>query len=155
MARVVSVDAALLARVRCALSGIQRLREIAVSGTTATAQLRVSEHTVPELCGHFPDRPAVPAVVLLEAMMQTAAALVPAELQVSRMQSATFRRTISPPQEVTLCVEYDAQNKCFDSVARLPCGAEVATASFNSSSSENTTWKEHLPTISAKEQGSS
>ncbi len=131
--RTIAVDSALLARVTSALSTHARVAEVAVRGSTASAKMVVNERTVPELRGHFPDRPVVPAVVLLEAIFQTAAALSAETLDVRDLRSATFRRIVTPSQCVVLRVTRSATDGCYHASAALAdTGEEVATARFAS-----------------------
>ncbi len=109
--RLVAVDRALLRRIAGG-SGLRRVREVLVEGEVATATLFARE--VPELRGHFPGRPVVPAVVMLDAMLQCSAALVAGRVDVS-LRRATFRHPLDGAARVRLVVR--REDGSFDACA--------------------------------------
>lgn len=75
----------------------------------ARGVLRVSPEALPQLRGHFPGRPALPAVCLLEAMFQVAAVAAEGgagrEVDVVGVEQARFRRIVGDGEEVCVVVE--------------------------------------------------
>lgn len=94
-ARTVAIDGGVLRRligVGIARPPIARVRSATISAARViSSTFEVSRTTVPELRGHFPRLPVVPAIVILEAIFQSAAAAVP-HLAVGRVKSAAFRK---------------------------------------------------------------
>lgn len=114
-ARTVAVDSVLLRRIiGVGIGGnpsITRIRSASILHESESdpncnrrvinirSELEVSRATVPELRGHFPGVAILPAIVMLEAIFQSAAAStavndVNVHLDVRRIKSATFRKPI-------------------------------------------------------------
>ncbi|WP_338665673.1 hypothetical protein VQH23_10945 [Pararoseomonas sp. SCSIO 73927] len=77
-----------------------------------TARFRVpADH--PCLPGHFPGRPVVPGVVLLDAVMQAAraAGLPMGREEAARIASAKFLRPVGPEEEVELTLRRTATGR--------------------------------------------
>lgn len=134
--RRVPVDSKLLARLQ---SQCARVPEVMVragggGGVEARSMLTVNSSSVPELQGHFPTRPVVPAVVLLDAMFQTAAALSTDALSVAQVHRARFMRVARPGDRVHVSVVHDEQRGVYDAKATCDYTGEVATASFSTDS---------------------
>lgn len=67
--------------------------------SSAIATLPVSESHLPDLRGHFPSNPILPAVVVLEAMFQLAAVLQhnnSHNIHFNVIHNAKFRRIVTP-----------------------------------------------------------
>lgn len=88
--------------------------------------------------GHFPHRPVMPGVMMLEAMAQTAALLVFADpgalrdpdaiLHVAGMHGARFKRPVEPGDQLVMYVEirsHEADVYKFKGTARV--GEDIAT----------------------------
>lgn len=72
-----------------------------------TARFRVpADH--PCLPGHFPGRPVVPGVVLLDHVMRAARG---AGLEAARLPSAKFLRPVGPEEEVELTLRRTATGR--------------------------------------------
>lgn len=136
--RSVAVGRALLARMD-GLGALARVRSVDVEacGRACRAEMAVSDANVPELGGHFPGRGVVPAVVLLEAMFQAAAALTIGDAQDSRRMDirsvgrASFRRAVGPDDgRVLLRVERTGDDR-FEGRAWVRGDEVVASASFD------------------------
>ncbi|QCE35549.1 3-hydroxyacyl-ACP dehydratase FabZ [Acetobacteraceae bacterium] len=92
--------------------------------------------------GHFPGTPVMPGVLIVEAMAQTAAALVMMGLDFERenkivyfmtVEGAKFRKPVSPGDQLRLEVQKERQRGNvwrFKGVARVS-GKSVAEASFS------------------------
>ncbi len=92
--------------------------------------------------GHFPQRPVMPGVLIIEAMAQTAAALVVLTLgegaqgklvYFMTIENAKFRRPVVPGDQLRVHVDKDRHRGSvwkFRGVARVD-GTEVAEASFS------------------------
>ncbi|QCE33651.1 3-hydroxyacyl-ACP dehydratase FabZ [Acetobacteraceae bacterium] len=92
--------------------------------------------------GHFPVAPVMPGVLIIEAMAQTAAALVMMGLEYERgnkivyfmtVEGAKFRKPVGPGDQLHLEVKKDRQRGNvwrFKGVARVN-GKSVAEASFS------------------------
>ena len=87
--------------------------------------------------GHFPRRPVMPGVLMLEALAQAAALLafstmdmVPDENSVyyfAGIDGARFKRPVEPGDALTLCVELDRMKAgIFKFKAKAMVGAELA-----------------------------
>ena len=72
------------------------------NGGATTACFDVTESKVPELKGHFPKAPLLPAVLSLEALVQTAAVRLASKndrpLEIVKVTKAKFRKAIAPPR---------------------------------------------------------
>lgn len=66
--------------------------------TTHAATLRIP-HTHPSLPGHFPGRPIVPGVVLLDLVLQAAQQWLGSPVQLLCLQQAKFVTPLLPDQE--------------------------------------------------------
>jgi len=91
----------------------------------------VASYRVPEdgwwFAGHFPERPVMPGVLIVEAMAQTGAVAVLVEEQnrgkiafFAGIDDCRFKRVVSPGETLTLCCEIDQ--------VRGPIGRGKATA---------------------------
>ena len=81
------------------------------SPRTLALPLRVG-HDHPALPGHFPGRPVVPGVVLLDAVLEAAAALLGREPAVAQLAQAKFLSPLLPGEEAR--VELDASGAALD-----------------------------------------
>ena len=91
---------------------IDRLTEI-VPHESAVAIKSVSVNE-PQFQGHFPDRPIMPGVLIVEAMAQAAACLVVHSLQIAgqgrmvyfmSIDEARFRKPVSPGDQLRILVK--------------------------------------------------
>ncbi|MGB0935066.1 MAG: 3-hydroxyacyl-ACP dehydratase FabZ [Alphaproteobacteria bacterium] len=91
---------------------IDRLQEI-VPGESAVGIKNVTINE-PFFPGHFPERPVMPGVLIVEALAQTAGALVMHTLNhedakklvyFMSIENARFRRPVTPGDSIRLCVE--------------------------------------------------
>eukprot|EP00737_Agarophyton_chilense_P002725 gb/GEZJ01003130.1/.p1 GENE.gb/GEZJ01003130.1/~~gb/GEZJ01003130.1/.p1 ORF type:complete len:157 (+),score=25.82 gb/GEZJ01003130.1/:52-471(+) len=113
----------------------------------AHALLPVSYVNVPELRAHFPRYPVVPAVVLLRAMVQLAAALrasdvennahaaataaAPQEPRLAEVRSAAFRSTLRPHhRHAAITVRALGRHRFEGVVSRHADAVVVAEATF-------------------------
>ncbi len=92
--------------------------------------------------GHFPQRPVMPGVLIIEAMAQTAAALVVLTLggaaegklvYFMTIETAKFRRPVGPGDQLRIHVDKERHRGNvwkFRGVARV-AGTDVAEASFS------------------------
>lgn len=107
------------------------IKDVYVSSTDARAVLPVTEKHLPDIRGHFPGNPVVPAVVMLEAMFQLGAVLGQ-ENQIKRrldcIHEARFRRIITP-EDRELLIEVWDDEKGYRGIAKLD-GTTVAEAHF-------------------------
>ena len=62
----------------------------------------------PSLAGHFPGRPVVPGVVLLQEVLEVVRGVLPAELTVTGLPVVKFSSPLKPDESVTIEVEGDA-----------------------------------------------
>jgi len=97
-----------------------------VAGERVTASYRVPEDGW-WFAGHFPDRPVMPGVLIVEAMAQTGAVAVLVEEQnrgkiafFAGIDECRFKRVVSPGETLTLRCEIDQ--------VRGPIGRGKATA---------------------------
>ena len=96
----------------------------------------------PHFQGHFPSKPVMPGVLIIEAMAQTAAALVVLSLGAAfdgklvyfmTIENAKFRRPVVPGDQIRIHVEKERNRGNvwkFRSVARVD-GVSVAEATFS------------------------
>ena len=70
------------------------LSQVRVGSALSTARLCVSTTHLPDLRGHFPGRPILPAVVMLDAMFELANHMHPGPID--RVHEAKFRRLVTP-----------------------------------------------------------
>jgi len=96
----------------------------------------------PHFQGHFPGKPVMPGVLIIEAMAQTAAALVVTTLGASfegkivyfmTIENAKFRRPVGPGDQLRIHVEKERSRGNvwkFRGVARVD-GVSVAEASYS------------------------
>ncbi|HEX7381580.1 MAG TPA: hypothetical protein VF265_05420 [Nevskiaceae bacterium] len=76
---------------------------------TLRAELQVAaDH--PCLPGHFPGRPLVPAVLLLQRVAEAAAPSLPA-CRLTRVARAKFLRPVTPDQVLVLSLSVDADRR--------------------------------------------
>jgi 3-hydroxyacyl-[acyl-carrier-protein] dehydratase len=91
----------------------------------------------PYFVGHFPHRPVMPGVMILEALAQAAALLsfdavgaVPDDKSIyyfAGIDSARFKRPVEPGDQLTLLVTLDrAKSGIFKFTARASVGEELA-----------------------------
>lgn len=111
---------------------------VAGESLVGVREVRADEYYFP---GHFPGRPVVPGVLLIEAMAQTGAALAgksdaidPAEAQLmlAAVESARFRAPVTPGQTLYLHVRLTGARRGvyrFEGEAKVD-GARVAEAAF-------------------------
>ncbi|MCS7184768.1 MAG: 3-hydroxyacyl-ACP dehydratase FabZ [bacterium] len=66
----------------------------------------------PHFQGHFPEKPIMPGVLIIEAMAQTACALMLKEPEMKNkiayfltIEEAKFRKMVVPPEELTIEIE--------------------------------------------------
>jgi len=119
---------------------IDRIVDI-VLGTSAVGVKNVSANE-PFFQGHFPSRPVMPGVLIVEAMAQTAATLVVLTLGKAfegklvyfmTIEGAKFRRPVVPGDQVRIHVEKERSRANvwkFKGVARVD-GVSVAEATFS------------------------
>eukprot|EP00172_Hildenbrandia_rubra_P002067 Plantae.Rhodophyta-Hildenbrandia_rubra.ctg27254.p3 GENE.Plantae.Rhodophyta-Hildenbrandia_rubra.ctg27254~~Plantae.Rhodophyta-Hildenbrandia_rubra.ctg27254.p3 ORF type:complete len:156 (+),score=25.94 Plantae.Rhodophyta-Hildenbrandia_rubra.ctg27254:1197-1664(+) len=99
----------------------------------ATSAFCVKEINLPELQGHFPGRPVLPAVLTLEAMIQTAAVSIQSAtqgpLEVVELSHAKFRKMITPPCSLFIQTETakDINNGGYEFFGLAKKDGEVAT----------------------------
>lgn len=84
------------------------LRDIAVNAKTAVARLPLTVAHLPDIRGHFPGKPVVPAVLILDAMFRLAKELPGDRDRVDEefdfVRNAKFRRVVTPA-DVSLSLE--------------------------------------------------
>ncbi|GBQ18495.1 3-hydroxyacyl-ACP dehydratase [Acetobacter cibinongensis NRIC 0482] len=119
---------------------IDRMVDI-VLGEEATGIKNVSVNE-PFFQGHFPERPVMPGVLLIEAMAQTAATLVVLTLGEAfegklvyfmTIEGAKFRRPVEPGDQVRIHVKKERHRSNvwkFGGVAKVD-GVTVAEATFS------------------------
>lgn len=119
---------------------IDRMVDI-VLGEEATGIKNVSVNE-PFFQGHFPERPVMPGVLLIEAMAQTAATLVVLTLGEAfegklvyfmTIEGAKFRRPVEPGDQVRIHVKKERHRANvwkFGGVAKVD-GVTVAEATFS------------------------
>ncbi|MBB3173253.1 3-hydroxyacyl-[acyl-carrier-protein] dehydratase [Endobacter medicaginis] len=119
---------------------IDRMVEIEL-GQQATGIKNVTVNE-PFFQGHFPQRPVMPGVLIIEAMAQTAATLVVLTLGESArgklvyfmtIEDAKFRRPVGPGDQLRIHVDKQRQRNTvwkFRGVARVD-GVSVAEATFS------------------------
>nr|WP_220789964.1 3-hydroxyacyl-ACP dehydratase FabZ [Gluconacetobacter tumulisoli] len=119
---------------------IDRMVDI-VLGTSAVGIKNVTA-TEPHFQGHFPARPVMPGVLIIEAMAQTAATLVVLTLGKAfegklvyfmTVDGAKFRRPVGPGDQLKIHVEKERSRGNvwkFKGVARVD-GVSVAEATFS------------------------
>lgn len=112
-----------------------------VLGEEATGIKNVSVNE-PFFQGHFPERPVMPGVLLIEAMAQTAATLVVLTLGEAfegklvyfmTIEGAKFRRPVEPGDQVRIHVKKERHRANvwkFGGVAKVD-GVTVAEATFS------------------------
>lgn len=110
-------------------------------GASAVGVKNVSVNE-PFFQGHFPARPVMPGVLIVEAMAQTAATLVVLTLGAAfegklvyfmTIENAKFRRPVGPGDQLRIHVEKERQRANvwkFKGVARVD-GVSVAEATFS------------------------
>jgi 3-hydroxyacyl-[acyl-carrier-protein] dehydratase len=106
---------------------IDRMVEIEL-GQQATGIKNVTVNE-PFFQGHFPQRPVMPGVLIIEAMAQTAATLV----YFMTIEDAKFRRPVGPGDQLRIHVDKQRQRNTvwkFRGVARVD-GVSVAEATFS------------------------
>ena len=59
--------------------------------------------------GHFPNKPVLPAVLMVEALTQAATLLLPGRVQLRGVNNAKFRRQVIPGDQLKLVVSLGAQ----------------------------------------------
>ena len=59
--------------------------------------------------GHFPHKPVLPAVLMVEALTQAATLLLPGQVQLRGVNNAKFRRQVIPGDQLKLVVALGAQ----------------------------------------------
>lgn len=108
------------------------------TGKSLTAIKNVS-YNEPFFQGHFPTRPIMPGVLILEALAQTSGLLAFRTVEYHRdeqplflfvgIDKARFKRPVEPGDQLTLHVEYLRQSRAvwkFDAIATV--GDETAAA---------------------------
>lgn len=123
-------------------TGYARVGAVSIDGgrRRCTCEMHVDIGSVPELAGHFRQRPVVPAVVLLEAMIQMAATMTfasahtasGARFDAHTVTRASFRAPLSAGELVCLDVAAASAGELrFEAKALLRNSQlVVATASF-------------------------
>ncbi len=106
-------------------------RMLEINGNQSAVGLKNVTINEPFFQGHFPDKPVMPGVLIIEAMAQTAAILVVENMQEQTndkivyfmaIDKAKFRRPIIPGDSVHIYVEKQHER---GKVWRFACRAEV------------------------------
>ncbi|MAF47957.1 MAG: 3-hydroxyacyl-ACP dehydratase FabZ [Rhodospirillales bacterium] len=118
---------------------IDKVRDIKLGeSATGIKNVTINEHFFQ---GHFPGRPVMPGVLIIEAMAQTAAALVGVSMgeeaedklvYFMSIENARFRKPVTPGDVLNIDVEKKRQRGAvwkFDGVAKVD-GDAVAEATF-------------------------
>lgn len=63
--------------------------------------------THPALAGHFPGRPIVPGVVLLDLVFAAIQAAAPEHLRIQTVTQAKFLRPVEPDQQIDVSITLD------------------------------------------------
>ena len=119
---------------------IERIEDV-ILGESATGIKNVSINE-PFFQGHFPNKPVFPGVLVIEAMAQTAAALVVRTLGAKvkgklvyfmSIENARFRQPVKPGEQISIFVNKKARHTNvwkFSSKAKVK-GKIVAEATFS------------------------
>ena len=83
----------------------------------------------PALPGHFPGRPVVPGVVLLEAVLEAAAELLGHEPVVAQLAQAKFLAPLLPGQDASIELAWQRKSDVLD-FRVLRAGAPLAQGRF-------------------------
>lgn len=94
---------------------VDRVAELREDGCTALKNISWSE---PCFQGHFPDNPIFPGVLIIEALAQTCAIWLSQQHSgalpiFAGIESARFRRSVSPGDQLKLDVQLSSQRKGF------------------------------------------
>lgn len=81
--------------------------------TTQHFELRIAA-SHPSLPGHFPGRPIVPGVVLLDHAIAAAERWLGRPLQIASLPQAKFNRPLLPDETATLALTLANGELCFD-----------------------------------------
>lgn len=81
--------------------------------TTRHVELRIAANH-PSLPGHFPGRPIVPGVVLLDQAIAAAEDWLQRPLRIASLQQAKFTRPLLPGEAATLALTFRDQELRFE-----------------------------------------
>ena len=115
------------------------------SRSEVVGQVAISGNRIPELQGHFPGRPVLPAVTMLNAMLEAASRLEKdwREMEIDTLITSRFRRVVTDRDEILYVKIKRVKGQgthLFEGSAGIRNSAsqevEVATAKFTLCSSD-------------------
>ena len=86
----------------------------------------VVAHEHPSLPGHFPGRPIVPGVVLLDLILDAIRAATQADMRIESIVSTKFLQAVSPGQRVDLKITFSPDNVSHRVKARFVASRDAA-----------------------------